>query len=429
MTATLPYISFRGGSGRLLALEINWPEVGTYTVDVRLAAAVAIVVAYFSIGFLARLMNWFVDKIAGTEEEEEEVAPSTVPSSPARTVQNKSFPPAAFMSSLESRLKSIESQISRIFERLESVETRNASAASSSSAAMNTPPAQPTVPLPPMGAPPPPPPPPPIMPPAPALQIKKRDGTVQKEKADDQPSMAQVLRELSLVQRKVTSMISSPRSQYLRHRTTHVAVPSLRRTAFTANEDDDGHPNRDNNEQKPRNLSGGIVSASDDDNGLEDDSDNELSSPLRKKSSRVNSPVPTLPSSASEQGERAFGGLVGAGRHSADRTAEDERVNVMHKSMDGSARQAILRSKLDHSIATASALPKPELFSEMSTLKLRKTNIPRSPGGTTLIPLRKPSRSTEDLVSTLKAKFARAYPQNSPTDNDRKDDEEESPFE
>ncbi|KAJ3042557.1 hypothetical protein HDV00_007091 [Rhizophlyctis rosea] len=132
-----------------------------------------------------------------------------------------------------------------------------------------------------------------------------------------------------------------------RKKKTTDTAKTLHTSAFTANGEDDDHPDHENDEQKPRNLSAGLCSTSDGDNGLKDDSDIALCSP-------------PLPSSASKQSERACAALVDAGQHSADITAEDERVNVTQKSTDGSARQAILRSKFDRSIAMANAMASEE---------------------------------------------------------------------
>ncbi|KAJ3088911.1 hypothetical protein HK102_007656 [Quaeritorhiza haematococci] len=57
----------------------------------------------------------------------------------------------------------------------------------------------------------------------------------------------------------------------------------------------------------------------------------------------------------------------------------------------------------------------PRLMEEMTKFRLRKTNIPRSPGGTTLIPQRRSSVRTwnDHIGQSLRRKFSQAYP-NSP---------------
>ncbi|KAJ3046675.1 hypothetical protein HK097_000644, partial [Rhizophlyctis rosea] len=339
---------------------MSWPGVGSYTVDARLAAGVALVVAYFAVGHFAALMKWIADKIVGPEEEDEEEVERviSVPSSPSARIRAMQ---SSFVNALEPRLKSIENQLSRLSERLDTVETRS-QAPVPTIHELHT---DNTVPLPApaaAGPPPPPPPPPPISAPAPGFKIVRKEGAKKSAvQEDDQPSMAQVLRELSLVQRKVTNMISSPRAQYLRHRhTSRVSFPALRRTAM----------NPDHDQTESEEEEGPTKSVEESDDGSEDEeesgSDDGLSSPLRKK--RVNSPVPgmqpTTGPSASEHVSRTPGGLVGFGSRHLDRTAEDEKVNVMHsdqthipkprtKLFEQNEAKAILRSKMDHNLAAA----------------------------------------------------------------------------
>ena len=69
-------------------LNTVWPRVGSYSVDVRLAAGVALILAYFAVGYFAAMMKWIADKIVGPEEEEEEEVERSfsVPASPSAKV-------------------------------------------------------------------------------------------------------------------------------------------------------------------------------------------------------------------------------------------------------------------------------------------------------------------------------------------------------
>ncbi|KAI9100518.1 hypothetical protein DFS34DRAFT_614864 [Phlyctochytrium arcticum] len=254
-----------------------------------------------------------------------------------------------------------------------------------------------------VAAPPPPPPPPP---PAINAPYRKAPSASQESKPKDslpqEASMSDVLKELSRVQKTFTRLMS-PRKKYLNKRFEPMAPSPLRKAAATRsslNPSDNPFspslPRKSEAVANMRSLSAVINKAYRPSSNLSSSLAVEGQSPLAQAAEDDVAPV--VP------------------EHSVNRNpirrTPDINIQTQDEFNSESSRPDFGHPKL----ATSVRLPMQNFAPDVALTRLKKTNIPRSPGGTTLIPQRRtPSKSTnspQDTLLSLKEKFQKAYGQN-----------------
>ncbi|KAJ3281513.1 hypothetical protein HK104_011418 [Borealophlyctis nickersoniae] len=423
---------------------------------------VALVVYLLAFGtFTVRAVSTKVArKVWGEVHVDEGPSKQTIPASPKGST-----------SPLEMRLSNLETSLSQILEKIKSLESSRETAFPSSSV-----PAPPPPPVFAGGPPPPAPPPPPVFADSGPLKIKKGDGAKRRmvEEEEEKPSMAQVLKELSRVQRKVVNMISSPRSAYLTNRTTgglrsHKSTPILRKSGlsgssigrldFTKGSVTKGSvSDGDDHEHVPRGMPAAKPTPPPASYDGSDEGESNNESPNSPSRTAKHNKAKTFDSDTgnaaidvakgktfdSNTGNAAIGGLAGLAPadesllkqvlkankvieefqengHFSEATNHSAIPRLRSKaSFESNDAQAALRSRL---APITGDIPKPDILQELNTVRLRKTHIPRSPGGTTLIPQRRIApKSTEEMMSSLREKFAKAYPKTEETVNEDNDD-------
>ncbi|KND03202.1 uncharacterized protein SPPG_02259 [Spizellomyces punctatus DAOM BR117] len=326
----------------------------------------------------------------------------------------------------EERIPMLERQVAELQRRLFELE-RNANIPACAAAGTGVGPAMPAG-----FAPPPPPPPPPIVQsskdPVPLKQSNgKPKGT--HEEAAAAPSMQDVLRELFQSQRKVVQLVSSPRKNYLHKRLGGMKpVNSPLRKSTTAQwltEKPTGRldaPSQSKALQSLKAIASQVATAYEvKDSGIIAERENAA---VHLEMDRAGVTTPPLIANSAESHC-----LVNDSCNVDDPlegfTQVDDNSSDDSPRPDGVSRQGLSEQKMgsnkENSLPSKLAAPQKHPFMEgdlakdIALVRLRKTNIPRSPGGTTLIPQRRtPPRpitsSTEHAFISLKEKFNQAYP-------------------
>ncbi|TPX67558.1 hypothetical protein SpCBS45565_g03759 [Spizellomyces sp. 'palustris'] len=333
----------------------------------------------------------------------------------------------------EERIPMLERQVAELQRRLFEVE-RNANIPASAAAGAGVGPAMPAG-----SAPPPPPPPPPILhsskDPVPLKQANGKS-KVTHEEASAAPSMQDVLRELFQSQRKVVQLVS-PRKNYLHKRLGGVKpVNSPLRKSTTAQwltekpSARSDAPSQSKALQSLKAIASQVATAYEvKDSGYKDIIAERENAAVRLEMDRAGATTPPLIANSAESHclvndscnvNDALEGFAQVEDNSHDDSPRPDRV-----SKQGLPEQK-LESNKENSLPSKLLTPQKHPFMEadlakdIALVRLRKTNIPRSPGGTTLIPQRRtPPRpitsSTEHALAriaviSLKEKFNQAYP-------------------
>ncbi|KAI8826240.1 uncharacterized protein EV422DRAFT_159156 [Fimicolochytrium jonesii] len=263
------------------------------------------------------------------------------------------------------------------------------------------------------GLPPPPPPPlPPVIPTDTSLKIdaQAKGKRNQMNGVAEQPMMGDLLQELCRVQRKVVQYIS-PRKQYMSKKAPASYVESpLKRVAASAG----SLPAR------PRSVSNTSSTSS----GSASSSSRPLETLKRMKSQLASTYGPTSDAESPFEAPQSVAIAAEPIEPTSTPTPSEDKENDLPTPPSFSTKP--LTENTSTNAQDASDLAKEAMYA-----RLRKTNIPRSPGGTTLIPQRRTSArlagapapaapstagvtgikgsGTETLLS-LKDKFQKAYP-------------------
>ncbi|KAI8913081.1 hypothetical protein DFJ77DRAFT_466700 [Powellomyces hirtus] len=253
----------------------------------------------------------------------------------------------------------------------------------------------------PTGPPPPPPPAPPVMNTDNSLKIQVNDHKRRAVEAiPAAATMNDVLQEMFQVQRKVVNLIS-PRKAYLHkavNQTKYAPSPLKRNMTaewlVKASSDDGAQGSKALNNLKA--LRAQLNAAYE---RKTDNKTNGASSTLVHDPAGVAQTV--LPSTA-DAAEVAFVGANKELPQAPITTPESKAQNEDKENLDGQDK---------HAADSKNPMAEGEFAKNVTMSRLRKTNIPRSPGGTTLIPQRKTSRRTlhESDFAELKDKFKKAY--------------------
>ncbi|KAJ3189804.1 hypothetical protein HDU85_000088 [Gaertneriomyces sp. JEL0708] len=296
----------------------------------------------------------------------------------------------------------------------------------------------PTAPTTPNAAPPPPPPPPPLpiseRDPLEALKQKtsiRRDEVIIKDNSSEPATMHEVLQELFKVQRKVVNFIS-PRKSYMQKRliTRQPSASSPLRKSSASTSATVAKPSKlslTGNRRQTRSVTRAMEEAEAIAPGgrkpFAANDDRTMSSLVTTGASRTKPPDTTV--------------RMDNHRWIDAETEVEDKENGSNKSMDslmpprdsevvkdqtasvGEQHPRTLVPSTNKATGSMSSggpkrLPSETLARDIAVMRLKPTGIPRSPGGTTLIPQRrpasKPPTATEEAFRSLKEKFKRAYP-------------------
>ncbi|KAL2912177.1 hypothetical protein HK105_208310 [Polyrhizophydium stewartii] len=214
--------------------------------------------------------------------------------------------------------------------------------------------------------------------------------------------MSEVLRELSTMKRTVSRLVSSPRSSYLSKR------PLGNRPVPAFGDGGGHHPHKQHHTSSAGSTENPfLVAPGPPQHVLPHSKLNQVvtaPSPesIASRSSRSSSSAAAAaPSAAWFNPFIRSNGDVGAGAGGGSGPASGAWPRVPAHAPPAAAPSAVV----DHG----------DLVREMSGVRLRKTNIPKSPGGTTLLLARgqrKFAPPPNSFESSLKQRFAKAFPEN-----------------